>query len=250
MRNPTRKTVADASSQTGHTGRPRSGPPRQADQTILASRYAIGGYASGTAVKMSPAVEEPERHREREQHDEVEVPHRQRLPEVGEPDQEDRAEAEPDREAVDLAPAEGAARAAGHLPGDLRPGPGLGDGPGLVVDATGRDLARRARPDADAPVAPVLVEGRVGDEVPLRIAVEPVRHLVVAEEDRGHALLVQLRRPALRSELVRERRRRPRPGRGVGGRDEHREREQQGEDDSPRHGPTGAGTTRACCRRS
>ena len=56
MRNPTRKTVADASSQTGHSGRPRSGPPRQADQTILPSRYAIGGYASGTAVKMSPRL--------------------------------------------------------------------------------------------------------------------------------------------------------------------------------------------------
>ena len=37
--------------------------------------------------------------------------------------------------------------------------------PLLVVDAAGRDLAGGAPPDADLPVAPLLVEGRVGDAI-------------------------------------------------------------------------------------
>ena len=86
--------------------------------------------------------------REREQHEQVEVPDGERPAEVGEPEEEERAEAEPDERVVDLPP-EGAVVAARHLPGDLRPGPRLGHL--VVVSSTFAStiwpgLAREPRP--------------------------------------------------------------------------------------------------------
>ena len=70
-------------------------------------------------------VEEPERDRERQEDEQVDVPDREQPPPVDEPEQEERREAEPDAVAVDLRAAERAGRAARHPPGDLRPRPRL-----------------------------------------------------------------------------------------------------------------------------
>ena len=140
-------------------------------------------------------VEVPERDAEREQGDQIQVPQRQRSAEVGQPDQEGGAEPEPDREAVDLLSPERAGRAARHLPGDLRACPGLDDLSGRVLDAAGRDLpdAVDGRPDLDLPVPVLLVVGRLSRPRFLRVVAQPARDLRVRDEDRGCALLVQLR---------------------------------------------------------
>src|SRR3954452_21315670 len=108
-------------------------------------------------------VEEPQRNAEGEEREQVEVPQRERSAEIGETDQKGDGETEPDREAVDLLPAERARASARHLPRDLRAGPGLRDRACCVLDAARRDLAHfvDAGPDLDRPVAERRVVARV-----------------------------------------------------------------------------------------
>src|SRR5262249_56460261 len=98
---------------------------------------------------------------EGEQQEQVEVAQREGPSQIAEPEQEEHAEAEPHRKAVDLLAAERARVAARHLPRHLRPRPGFGDGAARVVDLAGRDLAGRPRPDLDRPELAALVEGRL-----------------------------------------------------------------------------------------
>ena len=153
------------------------------------------------------AVEEPERHRERDQDEEVDVADRQKPPPVDEPDEEQPAEREPHPGAVDLRAAECALVAAGHLPGDLRPGPGLGDRGRGVVDLAGRDLTRLARPDAHRPDA--LRKGRIRHGV-RRIPLQPGRDLRVREEVLDHLAARRSLRLGRRDLRRRDRRGRPR----------------------------------------
>ena len=139
------------------------------------------------------AVEEPERHREREQREQVEVPERERPAEVGQPDQEEQAEAEPDDRLVDVAAAEGARAAARHLPRHLRAGPGLGHEPRAVVDLAVGDLARFAPPHLDPPRRGLVVELGLDRPALRRVAVEPVPDLRMGEEDALGALLAEPR---------------------------------------------------------
>ena len=195
------------------------------------------------------------------------------------PTRKSEAETEPDAGAVDLPAAEGAVVAARHLPGDLRPRPGLGDRAALVVDLARGDLAGRTRPDLDRPVA--RLEGRVGPAHGVRVVAKPAGNLAVVEEDLRHLRLGQaLRRrvragpsslrepgpyvPRAPSPPRRARRRRPRRGRGPSGAQPNaREgylafltcRRARGGPQAPGGRPAVAppirgasGKTRACCR--
>ncbi len=154
-------------------------------------------------------VEVPKGDREREQHDEVDVAHRERAAPVGEPEQEERAERQPEPGAVDRRTAERALVAARHLPGDLRPGPGRSDRAARIVDRAGRDLARLARPDVHRPNT--LRESRVGDRS-RRVALQPARNFAVAEEELDRLLLRRARRRLGGGDLrCRDRRRGGRP---------------------------------------
>src|SRR5438067_13734251 len=55
-RKPARKTVADASTQTGHTTAPRGGRSVRAIHKQRASSHSSGGYASGIARKTFPLL--------------------------------------------------------------------------------------------------------------------------------------------------------------------------------------------------
>ncbi len=197
------------------------------------------------------AVEEPERHREGEQRDQVEVAHAQGSAQVGEADEEQQAEAEPDGDAVDLPAAESAVAAARHLPGDLWAGPGLGDCAASVVHAAAGDLARRPRPNLDGPA--LLLEVCVGLADPRRIVTEPGSNLAVAEKDPGHLRLVE----AL---LRRSERGAQASGHGSGGRAgecraDEGERGGDGRDEGAAHRAQpsygrGPGTTTVCSRRN
>ena len=106
--------------------------------------------------------------------------------------QEDRAERDPDVPGLERPAAECAAAAARHLPRDLRPGPGLGDAPGQVLDRHERDLPRLARPRLHDPGL------RFGPEVGGRrrvgrVALEPARDLRVGECELRRLLLGQAR---------------------------------------------------------
>ena len=206
-----------------------------------------------------PAVEEPQGHAEGEQREQIEVPHAQRPPEVGQAQQEDRAEGQPDGRRVDLLAAEGSLSPPRHLPGHLRPGPRLGDGAGDVVDRSECDLPGVAGPDLHRPFARVAVEVGVGDRL-RRVPLEPVRDLGVLAQDRH--------RPLLRQPLLG--RRGERGGRHHEGAHSRREKPEHGAQASAgttRASPWGnpwfphepppstagavsAGTTRACCPRS
>jgi hypothetical protein len=139
------------------------------------------------------AVEEPERDAEREQDEQVEVSHRAQPAQVGEADEEDRAEGEPDPGVVDLA-AERAAVPAGHLPGHLRARPRLGHLARLVVHLRQGDLARvgQGRPDSHRPDARLAEVGRVGERL-LRVALEPARDLRRGERALDRLVLAQHR---------------------------------------------------------
>ena len=142
-------------------------------------------------------VEVPEGHGEGEKRDEVEVPKRKRPAKVQEPEQEHEAKRKPVAEAVDLLAAECALVSAGHLPRDLRAGPRFGDAGRAVVHLPGGDhacvdLVVLLPRDGDVPAAArptggtlrgVGLVGRVGDPSVVGIAVEPVRNLVVPEEE-------------------------------------------------------------------
>ena len=178
---------------------------------------------SGIAVKMSPWLKNHSDTENESSATRSSVADGEQPAPVGEPEQEDRAQTEPHRVAVDLLAAERALVPAAHLPRDLRPGPRLGHGAGAVVDAAGGDLTGLPRPDVDRPDA--LHERRVGDGL-RRVALQPVRDLVVREEERDR---LALRRARLRLRESRRlgRRDRVRDGRrraGLRHRDE-RERE-------------------------
>ena len=142
-------------------------------------------------------VEVPERRGERQQREQVEVSEREHPPEIEEPEQERRAEREPDRRAVDLLPTERSLVAARHLPGDLRPRPGFRHATRLVVDLSLGYLAGIdvpvlvAPPDvhrpAPTPGSSAALRGiglvrSVGDATRGGIAVKPIGDLVVREE--------------------------------------------------------------------
>src|SRR5688500_18324280 len=139
------------------------------------------------------SVEEPERDREREQREQIEVPQRERTTEVGEPDEEEQAEAEPDERLVDVAAAEGAWAAARHLPRDLRAGPGLGHETRAVFDPSVGDLAGLAPPHLDPPHAVLVVELGLHRSALPRVALQPVPDLGVGEEEALRTLLAQTR---------------------------------------------------------
>ena len=161
---------------------------------------------------MFPCVEVPERDRERQEREQVEIPKRQRPAKIRKPEQEGRTEGEPDGEGVDLLASERALVAAGHLPGHLWAGPRFGDPGRRVVDLSLRDLSGvdllvLAPPDMNRPAAALRACGtlrrvglvrRVRDASLVRIAVEPVRDLVVGDEERRRALLRQSRRGSRR----------------------------------------------------
>ncbi len=205
-------------------------------------------------------VEVPERHREREQDEQVEVAQREGAPEVGEPDQERGAEPEPHGQRVDLPAAEGAAVATGHLPGHLGPRPRLGDRAGRIVHLAGRHLAGRARPDLHGPGVALLVEGGLLDPRLARVVAQPAGDLPVCEERALRPLLAQLRRLGRRRERAGDEVPLPvvdrprRGGRRLGARrsgrrrqDEEREERENGATHRCRLLSRG-GTTRACCR--
>ncbi len=137
-------------------------------------------------------VEEPQRHREGEQDEQVEVAGGAQTAEVEKAGEEEGAEAEPDDRALDLPAAEGAGVAARHLPGDLRARPRLRDHSGVVVDPPGGDLTGDAVPDVHLPVLALLVVLGVGRPVRLGVAPDPVGDLGVLQEGRGRAGLRQL----------------------------------------------------------
>ena len=126
MRKPARKTVA-GDEHPDRPDRPRGFQPGgRPDPRHARDHVEKRWIGERHAREDVAAVEEPERRREREQRDQVEVPERERPAQVGEPDQEDQAEAEPDDRLVDVAAAEGTRPAARHLPRHLRAGPGFG----------------------------------------------------------------------------------------------------------------------------
>ena len=139
-------------------------------------------------------VEVVEREAEGQQDDEVEVADGENPPEVGEPQEEHRAEAEPDPRVVDGSP-ERSFVTAGHLPGHLRTGPSLRDPTRGVVHPRLDDLAcvREGGPDIHRPRALVRVEGGLLRHGFGRIALDPVGHLRDAH-DGGDRLLLGQRR--------------------------------------------------------
>ena len=151
-RKPARKTVAASRTQTGQSGAalgPAALPadPRHAAQQVEERRVGERHRREDLAL-----VEEVERDPEREQDEQVEVPDRERLAQVGEAEEEDEAEPAPDPRVVDLA-AEGAVVAAGHLPRHLRARPRLRHRARRVVHLGEHDLARvrEVGPDLDGP---------------------------------------------------------------------------------------------------
>src|SRR5207237_6898386 len=84
-------------------------------------------------------VEEVVGNAEGEQDQEVEVGEAAQPPPVDEAEEEDEAERDEDVRGVELV-AEGAGVAAGHLPGDLVPGPGLGHLAAAETDIDQRQL--------------------------------------------------------------------------------------------------------------
>ena len=207
---------------------------RDADPDPPADQVHERRIDEGRAREDVPPVEEPERHREGEHREQVERAQRERAPPVDQADEEERAEAQPDRIAVDLLAAERARVAARHLPRDLRPRPRLGHVGRQVVDVSGRDLAGGRRVDVDVPVAELAVELGARGAVARGVASEPVAHLRVREQDRRRAIRVE---PLL---LLRRRERRlddaplavvdrsGRSGRRGGGRRPHRNRGRDG----------------------
>src|SRR5207249_11463562 len=109
-------------------------PAARADPDTARQEVHQGRIRERNAREDVAVVEVPERRGERQQREQVEVSEREHPPEIEEPEQERRAEREPDRRAVDLLPTERSLVAARHLPGDLRPRPGFRHATRLVVD--------------------------------------------------------------------------------------------------------------------
>src|SRR5205807_7967989 len=103
-----------------------------------------------------------------------EVAQAERSPQVGEAEQEDEAEPEPEGRRVDLLPTEGSGAAPRHLPRHLRAGPRLEHGSARILHAAGRHFAGAAIPDADRPISEMLVVGRLGGAGTAPIAAEPL----------------------------------------------------------------------------
>ena len=149
-------------------GRPEADPcgsHSQVDERRNGERGALEDVAS---------VEEGERDPEREQDEKIDRPHRQRTPQVGEPQEEDRGEAHPHRPRGQQLAAERARPAAGHLPRHLRPRPRLDHVAVVVRDRPGRDLTGFPGPDVHRPRPLLAVERRVRLGL-RRVAVEPAR---------------------------------------------------------------------------
>ena len=152
-RKPSRKTAAAASTQVGQTERERRTASTEPDPQPAREQVDEHRVDERDAPEDLAAVEERERDGEAEQREEVEVSHRERPAQIGEPEEEDQAEAEPDVRPQERLAAERALASASHLPCDLWPGPRLRDAPGRVLDDGLRDLPGLARPHLDEPRA-------------------------------------------------------------------------------------------------
>ncbi len=193
MRNPSRNTATAANAHVGQTKPGAPLTPAQADPQAAPEQVREHRIRERHAREDLPEVEEDERDGEREQDDQVEVPHRERAAHVCQPDEKEDAEAEPHVPGLERLAAERPVPPARHLPGDLRSRPRLRDPPGAVFDHHLRDLARVPRPGLHEP-GPVLGaeargRGRIG-----RVAVEPRGDLRVLERALDRLVLGQPRR--------------------------------------------------------
>ena len=179
-----RKIAAPASNQSGrlpaNAGR-RS--LRDPDEHQSAQEVHEWRVHQGDGPEHEALVEVRERDRRREQHEEVERAPREQSSEVDEPDQERRAQREPDPRVVD-APPERVVVAAGHRPGDLRPGPRRDDPPRRVVDHGLRDLSVAASVEVHREVLRRRV--LVDDGRRRAVARKPVADLRARARDRDH----------------------------------------------------------------
>ena len=168
---------------------------RRAIQTQRPSRYDERRIGERRAPEDLALVEEPQRDREREQREQVEVPQRERPAQVGEPERGRRAQKLSQSQTLLIVlPPKAPGAAACHRPGDLRPGPRLRHLAGAVVDLAEHDLARLARPGLHDP----LVRSRAVLGVRLRlrrVAVEPVGDLRGGRGSRSPAPRSGARRP-------------------------------------------------------
>ena len=161
-RKPSRKTAAAASTHVGQTE--RSGLPRLAEPDPEPAREEVeqNRVDERDARKISPAVEERERDREAEEHEQVErsAPRAAAAGPRGRRGRRGRSRSRRTGSGASCPPNAPVA-AARHLPRDLRPGPCLGDAPGRVLDDGLRDLTRLARPRLHDPRARLLAEAPV-----------------------------------------------------------------------------------------
>ena len=259
-RKPTRKSVTAARSQTGQPRLRRSCPRAgaEADPRCAQEQVDERRHRECRAFEDLAAVEEEERDAEGEQRQEVERAHRQRPPQVDEPEEEHGREAEPDRPGGEEPPTERPRAPSRHLPRDLRAGRRLGHLPVGVVHDPLRDLARLPGPDAHRPGALRLVERRIGRRIGGDSARStPTTFGLLRGTHPGTACSVRRGSPGSGSKG-----RPPSESAVVGGgaaaaAPGERQRQEDG-DERPRagqrarHGATvaGGGTTRACCRRS
>ena len=134
-----------------HPGRPdgreRGPTPAEADPETAREQVDENRVDERDAPEDLAAVVEGERDGEPEQHEEIEVRDRERASEIGEAEEEDEAERQPDDGLQERLPAEGALAPACHLPRDLRPGPHLRHPPSCPP-------ARRVRSDRPHPTTP------------------------------------------------------------------------------------------------
>ena len=132
--------------------------PAHPDPQRAAEQVSRTGYASGTLVKIRPPLKNQSETESDSEHEQVEVANGSQTPEVGEPEEEHRTEAEPDREAVEPLAAEYASLR--RAPSTTRPGPvQLVDETGEIVDRRSSDLARPGptRPSPSSPISLVVV---------------------------------------------------------------------------------------------
>ena len=182
-------TVAAASSQTGQTGDDVRRPPAEPDQSERHEQVDEPRVDERHAREDQAVVEVPERDGEREQREQVEIAQRERPAQVGQADEEDGAEEEPDRHELIFFPpnAPDCPRAIAHATC------------GPVHASVTAPVRSSTRPVAISPAGPdqtftfhcacQVVEVALGDEALLRVAADPVVHLPGGEEERDGARL-------------------------------------------------------------
>ena len=176
------------------TRRPRHASPAKPNPRAAPEQVQKRRVHGARARKNVAAHMQLERDTEREQRHEIQVPHREQPPQIGEPEQEHRAERVPDDGFVEDRAAERVAATASHLPCDLRTGADLEHLAGRVHHDPLRNLACATRPHMREPAARLLVELGVGRRV-ARIPLQPVHDLRDVEQIGDRLLLRQLRAP-------------------------------------------------------